>query len=391
MNRVNVVVPQNQSILSGDDICGEVQYSKVGWQIYATIVLNENADKLTELPELPKHAKLDAIYVITSQDSPRRQIYSLQAAHAIIAERRREEERQCRLDEFKSRLQELSAQRDNLTGQSTCRLNTLIQSAYYKHSQLNAWRDPSTPGSVEEAIRAVHNEIQRLTSSEPLEVMLQALLREELGSPSVHYHNKQVLTQLETLAIRSGGKGEYAEIPSLENFYGRKLVEASVTDVNDLQRVDLRLVLGDYAILDESDPDIWAPKTIPFPDILASPRGAKNSLLEVYYFYDDTGGRQQAVARVVVPLKAFSRSDAREALEAGTLLPELPHENIQWRGFVSKAAKSPSKGSRAKSLPVRFAGSCAERGVSGVGHVPGWPVCLFWAHGHSPCIFCRDL
>ncbi len=348
-----ITMPADEDIIVDGVMCGVVKYDATSrGYLFANLELMPEAEgRLLTWPEI-KAATRGDIYV-TTRGGSRQRILSLEHASSALVNLHAREE-----------LRRLSMERDKLVNiLPTADLNALIQKAYERlHNSYS--RHATVLASIKKAVQAVCTEFERITISDPLELILEELLAERLGGWSLHSHNRDVLEQLELLVLR--GAGEYVEVPSLEEFYREKLKAAKVTTLAEFCDVDLHLKLEDFAAVSESDEEIdWAPLEIPYPDGLVAPKNEADPKLKVNYAYKGEGEQRQAAACVVIPLSAFNpklkdREEAKArkraliaAVAEGSLLPALPHDHLKWWIRIEGEQKS-AEGFQGEALAAQL-------------------------------------
>lgn len=312
---------------------------------YVTATIQVSINDVFEIltwPTLPHSATITRFEVVDAKGDVVGYGYSLESMRDNYRRFRAEESRNRDRRDWKVRLNELQAQRDALDtrGLPVATLDQLLRRArhmeagafnweYSDSLSLTTWDDfelnhVDTRGrryghsrdSVEQAIRAVEKEIERLESQGAPGALLEDLLAGRITHPDIRFNN-EVIAAYDLLSIRSGGEiPRYTEEMVGEHYRSRlEGVSADTLLTTDLRLPDDRDVIQE--LIDEGAVDM-APEEIEIAG------NKKSSTYQVEYFFDQVDGELKPVGVVTVPLVVYRKNCSKCGVKS--TFPTLPHD-----------------------------------------------------------------
>jgi curved DNA-binding protein CbpA len=314
-----------------------------GDRVTATVQISINdVFKLATDPEMAHNAKLTQYEVVDAKGDVVGHGYSLQGMRDSYRRFRAEENRNHDRRDWKKRLAELRAERDELeaTGQSVVTLNELLRTAERKEAGAFDWsysdslslavfdrtyaavhdargrRYGHSRDSVTQAIREVEKEIDRLRRLDLSEVLLAELMAGKIIHPDVMANN-QIIADYDLLSIRTGGEvTAYTEDVVREHY--RQCLQG-ITSKDELLLTDLKLP-DDRELIHEMIAEgliDLAPETVQILGI----KGERAYPVE--YWFQEENGQRIPVGIVTVPLVVYEKNCSKCGVKS--TFPQLAH------------------------------------------------------------------
>jgi curved DNA-binding protein CbpA len=298
--------------------------------------------KFTTDPELSHNARLTQYEVVDAKGDVVGHGYSLQGMRDSYRRFRAEENRNRDRRDWKGRLAELRAARDELEaiGQSVITLNELLRTAERKEAGAFDWsysgnfslavfdqsyaavhdargrRYGHSRDSVTQAIREVEKEIDRLRGLDLSEVLLAELMAGKIIHPDVMANNR-IITDHDLLSIRTGGEVTAYTEEVVREHYRRRL--HGITSKDELLLTDLKLPDDRELIqemINEGLIDL-APETVKIGGV----KGERSYPVE--YWFQAGNGQRVPVGIVTVPLVVYEKNCSKCGVKS--TFPQLPH------------------------------------------------------------------
>lgn len=280
-----------------------------GWYGLRAIVTVQLADlfKAVDLWELPDGAWLEEVIALDEKGGVVGRGYSLASLRYNIrrleAEARRNTDRRAwrlQLDRIEWRLGEL-AELNKPVG----RLRTLlVEARRCVESGAGSLRGAEQRDTVVRAIREAEKEIERVTSSESAELLLNDLLSGKVRHPDLGY-NEVLLEKLRIYGFRSGGAYSAPGPEAVREHYCSRL--AGLTDHDQLYGTDLKLTDDEPTIQ-----ELAAEGALELaPDTISVQGNRGLTAYEVRYGFARVEGQLVPAGMIVVPESVYERNGAQ--------------------------------------------------------------------------------
>ncbi|TAK89266.1 J domain-containing protein [Patescibacteria group bacterium] len=362
--------------------------------VTATIQVSINdVFNLTTWPSTPHNAEITGFEVIDAKGDIVGRGYSLESMRDNYRRYRTEEKRNHDRRSWDTRLKELQVKLAELeaVGIPTDTLERLLRHAqrtvadafqweYSDSLSLVVWDDfmphhidsrgrryGHSRDSAVQAIREVEKEIERLTSQDVSESLLEELLSGRITHPDVRFNN-ELIAAYDLFSIRSGGDiDRYTEETVREHY--RQRLEGVAAD--KLLTTDLRLPDDRELIEEMMEQGLYdlAPMTVEIAG------NKKPTSYPVEYFFDRVDGELKPVGVVTVPLVTYKKN--REDCGVKSTFPVLPHDiqllvRVKVSGDPEVISDAHPDGPLLRTEVERCLKRKARRGVPPAEETPPW-------------------
>ncbi len=313
---VELIPDLKTEVIEYDGTSFTVSYEEYYSRISATVVISQaDMDKVRILPLLPKADEVTSVQIVGENGEVVARGYNLRDAQDSLENyeaRLRRESEERKLQEEVNQLRKKAGELAD-RGLPTDYLNQLISKARMPQGYRYFG---ATNAAVHDAIRTAENEIVRLESASPQEILLEELMAGKIHHPDLTF-NRGILAELDSHAIRSAGFIESLSEDQLREHYAKRLEENGITMLDQLLEADLKLRLEDYAPADILAELEMAPCELE----LTGRKGT--SAYPISYRYDDLDGMRTPIGMVRIPVATYEKNCESVGRRSG--FSQLPH------------------------------------------------------------------